>query len=82
MHFFDVDLCYIIYMFQIVKQTAGNRGTFVRLVRLDSDDYAVIVRQAEDGRLHHRYIGPDQAKAEEVFDEESSSLEKGLSQES
>jgi hypothetical protein len=69
------------YMFQIVKQTAGNRGAFVRLVRLDSDDYAVIVRNPEDGRLHHRYIGPDQTKADEVFDQESSLLDKESAEE-
>lgn len=63
-------------MFQIVKQTGGKHGAFVRLVRLDSDDFAVIVRHAQDSRLHHRYVGPDQTKAEEVFDQESSLLEK------
>jgi len=42
---------------------------------LDSDDFAVILRAAEDGRLHHLYIGPDSSKAEEVFNQESSRLE-------
>jgi hypothetical protein len=68
-------LCYIIEMFQIVKQIAGNHGSFIRLVRLDSDDYAVIVRVADDGRLNHLYIGPDSSKAEEIFNQESSRMD-------
>lgn len=62
-------------MFEIVRQTEGRRGAFARLVRLDADDYSVIVRLAEDERLHHRYIGPDWSKAEEVFRQESEKLE-------
>ncbi len=42
----------------------------MRLVQLESDDFAVVVRNASDGRLRHRYVGPDFMKAEEVFDQE------------
>jgi len=62
-------------MFQIEKEAAGKRGSFVKLVKLDSDDYSVIVRSSEDGRLHHRYLGPDLAKAEEIFNFEVGKLE-------
>lgn len=61
-------------MFEIVRQTTGERGSFVRLIRLESEDYTVIVRMPEDGRLHHRYMGPDIAKAEEVFNQEMAKL--------
>lgn len=61
-------------MFQIVKHTQGSKGAFVKLVRLDSDDYSVIVRLPEHGRLHHKYIGPDWTKADEVFEAETSRL--------
>ena len=57
-------------MFQIDKQARGDRGSFVKLIRLDPDDFAVIVRAPDDVRLHHRYIGPDLLKAEEIFDAE------------
>jgi len=70
-----LSLCYIYRMFQIARQAAGKRGAFVKLVKLDSDDYTVIVRSAEDGRLHHRYIGPDLAKAEEIFSAEAGRLD-------
>ncbi len=55
-------------MFQIAKQFSGDQGSFVKLVHLDSEDFAVILRSASDGKLHHLYIGPDQHKAEEVFE--------------
>jgi hypothetical protein len=61
-------------MFEIVRQAIGEKGSFVRLVRLDSEDYTVIVRLPEDGRLHHRYMGPDMVKAEEVFQQEAGKL--------
>lgn len=61
-------------MFEIVRQTIGEKGSFVRLVRLESEDYTVIVRLPEDGRLHHRYMGPDVVKAEEVFHQEVEKL--------
>jgi hypothetical protein len=61
-------------MFCITRQAQGRRGSFVRLVHLDSDDYAVIVRPPSEGKLHHRYVGPDLAKAEEVFDTEADRL--------
>ncbi len=63
-------LCYINPMFQIAKQAQGDRGSFVKLIRLDPDDFAVIVRAPADVRLHHRYIGPDPLKAEEIFNAE------------
>jgi hypothetical protein len=62
-------------MFQTIKQAEGNLGSFVRLIKLESDDYAVIVRVASDGRLHQRYIGPDLSKAEETFSSEIARLE-------
>jgi hypothetical protein len=61
-------------MFQIVKHAQGSKGAFVKLVHLDSDDYSVIVRLPEHGRLHHKYIGPDWTKADEVFQVEASRL--------
>jgi len=61
-------------MFQITKQATGRSGSFVKLVRSDSEDYVVIVRSPTDGRLHHRYMGPDLAKAEEVFAAEEAKL--------
>jgi hypothetical protein len=61
-------------MFQITKQATGDRGSFIRLVKLDSDDYTVIVRLPEDGRLHHLYMGPDLVKAEEIFSQEAAKL--------
>ncbi|MDD3471874.1 MAG: hypothetical protein AB7V04_12305 [Desulfomonilaceae bacterium] len=54
-------------MFEIQKQKEGVRGSFVRLVKLSSEDYTVIVRSPDDGRLLNRYMGPDLSKAEEVF---------------
>jgi hypothetical protein len=70
-------LCYITAMFQIAKQARGDRGAFVKLIQLDADDFAVIVRAPSDVRLHHRYIGPDPAKAEEIFNAESGKLNPG-----
>lgn len=64
-------------MFQIAKQAEGYNGSFVRLVRLDSDDYTVIIRRPEDGRLQNKYIGPDPVKAEEVFHMEAAKLAEG-----
>lgn len=61
-------------MFRITKQAQGKRGSFVKLVQLDPDDFAVIVRTPLDGRLHNRYVGPDLAKAEEVFNSEAERL--------
>ncbi len=58
-------------MFSITKQALGDDGAFVKLVQLDSDDFAVIVRFPSDVRLHNRYIGPDLSKAEEVFGSEA-----------
>ncbi len=58
-------------MFQIAKKTQGPGGSFVKLVQLDSDDFAVIVRYPRDIKLAHRYVGPDFYKAEEVFDQET-----------
>lgn len=55
-------------MFQIAKEVHGDNGAFVKLAQLESDDFAVILRSASDGRLQHLYIGPDQRKAEEVFE--------------
>jgi hypothetical protein len=54
-------------MFTITKQALGDDGAFVKLVHLDSDDFAVIVRLSSDVRLHNRYMGPDPIEAEEVF---------------
>jgi len=61
-------------MFQIAKEVHGDNGAFVKLVQLESDDFAVISRSAPDGRLQHLYIGPDQRKADEVFDGAKESL--------
>ncbi len=58
-------------MFHVTKQALGDDGAFVRLVQLDSDDFAVVVRGSSDVRLHNRYIGPDLSKAEEVFNAEA-----------
>jgi len=58
-------------MFRISKHAEGGQGSFVKLVHLDSDDFAVIVRSPSDGRLHHKYIGPDLSEAEEIFAAES-----------
>jgi hypothetical protein len=63
-------------MFTISKQALGKRGAFVKLVQLDSEDYAVVVRPPLDGRLQHRYVGPDLPTAEEVFDSEAAKLKK------
>jgi hypothetical protein len=56
-------------MFQVARQAQGSGGSFVKLVELESDDYAVVVRYPSDSRFHHKYIGPDFMKAEEVFGE-------------
>lgn len=63
-------LWYSWIMFAITRQAHGKRGAFVKLVQLDSDDFAVIVRLPSEGGLHNRYIGPDLSRAEEVFDTE------------
>ncbi len=65
---------YIERMFRITKHEMGAKGAFVKLVQLDTEDFAVIVRSQMDGRLHHKYIGPDQSKAEEIFLSESEKL--------
>ncbi len=57
-------------MFQVAKQTGGRKGSFVKLVQLESDDFAVVVRYPSDSRLCQRYIGPDFYKAEEIFSAE------------
>jgi hypothetical protein len=72
--FLSEAVCYSDPMFQIAKQATGDRGSFVRLVKLESEDYTVIVRLLEDGRLHHRYMGPDLGAAEEIFSREASKL--------
>ncbi|MGO9570445.1 MAG: hypothetical protein ACLP5H_23185 [Desulfomonilaceae bacterium] len=74
---FTALLCYITVMFQIAKQARGDRGSFVKLIQLDADDFAVIVRAPSDVRLHHRYIGPDSSKAEEIFSAEVGKLNPG-----
>ncbi len=61
-------------MFEIEKQKEGIGGSFVRLVKLGSEDYTVIVRAPDDGRLLNRYMGPDLSKAEEVFNTEIEKL--------
>lgn len=58
----------------MAKHAEGQRGSFVKLVHLDTEDYAVIVRSPIDGRLHHKYIGPDVSKAEEIFSIEAGKL--------
>ena len=63
-------------MFEITKEATGHRVALVRLVKLDTDDFTVIVRLAKDARFHHRYMGPDMAKAEEVFHQEVENLPK------
>jgi hypothetical protein len=57
-------------MFHLTRQAQGRHGSFVKLAQFDSEDYAVIVRSPFDMRLHQRYIGPDLAKAEEIFTSE------------
>ncbi|MCX5873716.1 MAG: hypothetical protein NTY51_10875 [Deltaproteobacteria bacterium] len=69
-------MCYSLTMFQILKQTQGVRGSFIRLIKLGVDDYTVLVRSSDDGRLHHRYVGPDFSKAEEVFTSESERISR------
>jgi hypothetical protein len=64
-------VCYSSIMFEILKQTDGVRGSFVRLIRLGADDLTVLIRSAGNGRIQHRYVGPDSSKAEEVFNLES-----------
>jgi len=61
-------------MFHVEKHAEGNHGAFVKLIQLDGDDFAVVVRSPSDGRLHHGYIGPDRSKAEEVFNSEVAKL--------
>lgn len=69
--YFFLVIWYIRRMFHVTKQALGDDGAFVKLVQLDSDDFAVIVRGPSDVRLHNRYIGPDLSKAEEVFNAET-----------
>jgi hypothetical protein len=61
-------------MFEILKQTDGLRGSFVRLIKMGVDDFTVLIRSSDDGRLHHRYVGPDLRKAEEIFTSESDKI--------
>jgi hypothetical protein len=61
-------------MFRIEKHAEGDHGAFVKLIQLNGEDFAVVVRSPSDGRLHHRYIGPDLSKAEEVFNAEVAKL--------
>jgi hypothetical protein len=61
-------------MFRITKHVEGQQGSFVKLVHLDTEDFAVILRSPSDGRLHHKYIGPDLSKAEEIFNVEIARL--------
>lgn len=75
-HFF-LWLWYSRGMFRIAKQAEGYNGSFVRLVRLDTEDFTVIIRRPEDGRLQNKYIGPDPVKAEEVFHVEAAKLAAG-----
>lgn len=63
-------------MFQIIKQTEGVHGSFVRLIKLGTDDFTVLLRASDDGRFYHRYVGPDSAKAEEVFTIESQRISR------
>lgn len=67
-------LWYIGGMFNVTKEVLGENGEFVRLVQLDSEDFAVIVRLPSDVRLHNRYIGPDLSIAEDVFEAEVAQL--------
>ncbi len=43
----------------------------MRLIKLGADDFTVLVRASDGGRIYHRYVGPDSSKAEEVFISES-----------
>lgn len=61
-------------MFTITRQAHGRQGAFVKLVRLESDDYAVIVRPPGEGGLQNRYLGPDLSRAEAIFDKEVGSF--------
>ncbi len=61
-------------MFTIIQHAEGARGSFIKLVQLEGDDFVVVIRDPQDGRLKHRYIGPDQAEAEESFMIESEKL--------
>jgi hypothetical protein len=54
-------------MFNIARKAEGRRGSFVSLVHLDSDDFAVIIRYPDSSALRHLYVGPDYSIAEEVF---------------
>lgn len=57
-------------MFRVIKQAEGEKGSFAKLVHLQSDDFAVVARYPGDDKLHHVYVGPDQVKAGEVFEAE------------
>ncbi len=67
-------VCYSLCMFQILKQTEGVRGSLVRLIKMGADDFTVLYRASSDGRIYHRYVGPDSTKAEEVFILESEKI--------
>ncbi len=64
-------------MFRITKHAEGQRGAFVKLVHLDTDDFAVIVRYPADGRLPTNTFGPDLSKAEEIFNVEIAAAGSG-----
>ncbi len=64
-------------MFTVTKHEEGPKGSFIKLVQLESEDFAVITRSPGDGRLHHKYIGPDVAEAEEVFQTEAGKIHIG-----
>jgi hypothetical protein len=61
-------------MFHITQQSHGQGGSFVKLIQLEQDDWAVIVRSESGGRLYHRYIGPDFSKAQETFAQEAAKI--------
>ncbi|MFA6220882.1 MAG: hypothetical protein WC647_01065 [Desulfomonilaceae bacterium] len=46
----------------------------MRLIKMGVDDFTVLIRSSDDGRFHHRYVGPDLIKAEEIFTSESDKL--------
>jgi hypothetical protein len=64
-------------MFTVTKHEEGPKGAFIKLVQLESEDFAVITRCSGDGRLHHKYIGPDLTEAEEVFQMEAGKIHAG-----
>ncbi|MGC8602442.1 MAG: hypothetical protein ACP5VS_01995 [Desulfomonilaceae bacterium] len=50
----------------------------MRLIKLGNDDFTVLMRAPADGRIYHRYVGPDSTKAEEVFIAESQKISRGV----